>query len=137
MYERGNVIKIDDDIVTISCGKGEQCKGCSASKLFCNVKTREFQALNDTSINLQNGDRVEIYAPPARTIGFSFSVLMFPLLMFFVGYYSAQRIMPASGEGLKIIGGFAGLAAGFFIAFLYNKLMKRRNLPIITSKIEE
>ena len=136
MYERGTVTTIDKDIITVICGKPEYCKSCAASKLFCNVQTKEFKALNTNSFDIKTGDDVEIYLTPAKTIGYSFSILIFPLIMFIAGYYLAEKAVNTLSEGIKILGGFAGLIAGFALAFLYNSITKEQKYPVITRKFD-
>ncbi len=134
MYERGTVTAVENNIISVTCGKPEHCKSCAAASLFCNVKTKEFKALNSNNLDIKTGDDVEIYVSPSKTIGYSFSILIFPLIMFFIGYYLIAKLTNTLSDGVKIIGGFAGLAAGFAIAFLYNSFTKKQKYPVITKK---
>lgn len=133
MYERGIVTSVEGDIVTIKCGKPGQCKACSSS--FCNIKTREFRALNSSFLELKNGDEVEVYISPARTIAYSFMVLIFPLIMFIAGYYLANVFFGISSEGLRALAGLSGMAAGFILSFIFNYTQKNRNLPVVAEKL--
>ena len=85
MYEAGRIIKINNKVATLKCGKPEECKSCSSS--FCNVKDRRFKALNSNNLDIQIDDTVEVYISPGKTIMSSFIVLIFPLLMFIAGYF--------------------------------------------------
>ncbi len=133
MYERGIVTSVEKNIVTIKCGKPDQCKACSSS--FCNISSKNFLALNRNGLDIREGDTVEVYISPAKTIGFSFMVLIFPLLMFITGYYLTGSIFHTSSDGLKALGGIAGLVCGFGLSFLYNIIKKNQNLPVVTEKL--
>jgi len=133
MYERGIVTSVDKNIITIKCGKPEQCKACSSS--FCNIKTKNFKALNHKGLDIAEGDNVEVYISPSKTIGYSFIVLIFPLLMFIAGYYLTGILFNVESDALKAAGGIAGLVTGFILSFLYNFLQKNQNLPVISEKL--
>jgi positive regulator of sigma E activity len=134
MYEHGTVINIEDKIITIACGELDQCQNCKASSLFCNIKAKNFQALNINNLELKTGDSVEIFLSPAKSIFFSFSILIFPLITFFIGYFLITRFIDGASDGIKITGGFGGLLSGFLIAFIYNSITKKNNYPAITQK---
>ena len=136
MYERGTVTAVDKDFITIICSKSDNCKTCPAGKLFCKTEAREFKALNTDNIDISVGNSVEIYLPPSKTIGYSFSVLIFPLLMFLAGYFLTAKLTNAVSEGIQVLGGFAGLVAGFATAFLYNSLTKKHQYPVITKNFD-
>jgi positive regulator of sigma E activity len=134
MYEQGTVAAVNGKIITIKCGKPEQCKSCSSS--FCNVKTKNFKALNRNSLDLKEGDLVEVYVSPGKTIAYSFIVLIFPLLMFLAGYFFSGPLFGANSDSIKALFGLAGLAAGFILGFLFNSIRKNHNFPVITEKTE-
>jgi len=136
MYERGTITAVDKDFITIICSKSDNCKTCPAGKLFCKTEAREFKALNTDNIDIAVGNSVEIYLPPAKTIAYSFSILIFPLLMFLAGYFLTGKLINTLSEGTQVLGGFTGLAVGFAIAFLYNSLTKKHQYPIVTKKID-
>lgn len=133
MYERGIVTSIDKNIITIKCGKPDQCKTCSSS--FCNIKTKNFKALNQDSLDLSEGDEVEVYISPSKTILYSFIVLILPLLMFIACYYLTGAVLKVQSDAVRAFGGVAGLAGGFLLSFAYNFLRKNHNLPVVTEKI--
>ncbi len=133
MYEAGKVIKINNKVVSVKCEKSEQCKSCSST--FCNVKDRRFKALNSKNIELQIDDTVEVFISPGKTIFSSFVVLIFPLIMFILGYFLSGKIFNFQTDALKAAGGAAGLFIGFILSFLFNMLKKNQNLPVITRKL--
>ena len=137
MYERGTVAAVDNNFVSITCGNADHCKTCAAGKLLCNVKAREFKALNTDNLDLKTGDIVEIYISPGKTIGYSFSILIFPLLVFLAGYFLTGKLTNTLSDGIKVLGGTIGLFVGFGIAFLYNFFTKKNQFPVITKKIDD
>ena len=133
MYEAGRIIKINNKVATLKCGKPEECKSCSSS--FCNVKDRRFKALNSNNLDIQIDDTVEVYISPGKTIMSSFIVLIFPLLMFIAGYFLSGVIFNFQTDALKAAGGAAGLFLGFILSFLFNMLKKNQHLPVITKNL--
>ena len=136
MFERGTVTEVNENIITVTCGNPDNCKSCAAAKLFCNIKSKEFKALNTNNLDLRTGDEVEIYLSPAKTIGYSFSILIFPLIMFIIGFYLIENLANTLSDGIKILGGFAGIAVGFIAAFLYNSFTAKQKYPDITKKLD-
>ena len=133
MYEAGKVLKINNKIVSIKCGKPEQCKSCSST--FCNVKDKRFKALNSNNLELNVDDSVEVYISPGKTILSSFVVLIFPLIMFILGYFLSGIFFNFQTDALKAAGGAGGLFIGFIISFIFNMFKKNQNLPVITRKL--
>ena len=62
-------------------------------------------------------------------------VMIFPLLLFFVFYFAAGFVLTAPAEGIQVVFGLAGIAAGFGINFLLNRKTDRKKLPEIINKI--
>ena len=134
MTEQGKIKTIKGDEIILSCSSlNGGCKKCSASS-FCSTSGNEFSALNDNKIDLKSGDTVEIYLPPGQTIFAGFMVLIFPLLSFILFFAVGSWIFNSS-EGTGVLFGISGLAAGFGITYLYNKMSKQKNTPRITRLI--
>jgi positive regulator of sigma E activity len=123
MKEKGRVVSTDGELVTLAFIKHDQCDSCGSS--FCNVKERVFTAKNSSRIPLSKGDTVEVFLPPGKTIGASFFLLIFPLLLFVGLYMVAEYLMPNIGEGLKVLIGTAGLGIGIGIPLLGRLFRKR------------
>ncbi len=119
MYERAKVVSVEKDGVMLSCSTSA-CTGCKG-KMFCNIKEQLFEATNPKELSLQVGDEVEIYLHPKQAIFQSFSMLIFPLLLFLVGYVVTAKIFHISHELIQAVGGFVGMIIGFFSLFLYNR----------------
>jgi len=131
MLEQGKITDINGEEVILSCSSlSGGCKSCSGNS-FCSTNGKNFSALNEKNIDLKSGDTVELFLPPGQTIFAGFMVLIFPLLSFILFFITGSWIFYGS-EGLGIISGILGLAAGFYITFLYNKVHKRKNTPQIT-----
>ena len=64
-----------------------------------------------------------------------FIVLIFPLIMFILGYFLSGAILNFQSDALKAAGGAAGLFLGFILSFIYNMLRKNQSLPVITRKL--
>ena len=136
MIEQGKITDINGEEIILSCSSlSGGCKSCSGNS-FCSVNGKVFSALNDKKIDLESGDTVEIYLPPGRTVFAGFMVLIFPLLTFILFYVAGSWIFRGS-EGLGVLSGILGLAAGFGITFTYNKVSKRKNTPQITRLINK
>ena len=133
MYETARVIEIHQNIITLQCNKSEHCKSCSSS--FCNIQTRNFKALNNRDFEINEGDTLEVFISPGKTIFSSFVVLIFPLLMFILGYFLSGKLLNFNSDALKAAGGAFGLFIGFILSFLFNMIRKNQNLPVITRKL--
>ena len=135
MKETGKINRIEGENIYLECGDTSACKGCSASA-FCKTRDREIVAVNHLDIPLHQGDKVEIYLPPGRTIFSGFIVLIFPLLTFIAAFVLAGIAFPGSDEGTRALFGVIGLAAGFGISLLYNRLAQKRNYPEVVKKLD-
>ncbi|MCK5673268.1 MAG: SoxR reducing system RseC family protein [Spirochaetales bacterium] len=136
MTEQGKITDITGEEIILSCSSlTGGCKSCSGNS-FCSTNGKVFSALNGENINLKSGDTVEIYLPPGQTIFAGFMVLIFPLLSFIVFYVAGSWLFNGS-EGLGVLSGVLGLAAGFGITFQYNKISKQKNTPQITKLIKK
>ncbi|MCK5153155.1 MAG: SoxR reducing system RseC family protein [Spirochaetales bacterium] len=134
MTEQGKITDINGEEIILSCSSlSGGCKSCSGNS-FCSTNGKVFSALNGENINLKSGDTVEIYLPPGQTIFAGFMVLIFPLLSFIL-FFAAGSWLFNGSEGLGILSGLAGLAAGFYITYKYNQISKQKNTPQITKLI--
>ena len=135
MTETATVTRIDGDIATLACGDSAGCASCAAHGICGGAGDRSFEAWNRSGIELSEGDRVEILLPTGKTIGSAFMVMIFPLLLFFVFFYAAQLFIPNPGEGVRVLFGLVGIAAGFGLNFILNRKQNRKNMPVITGKL--
>ena len=132
MTEQATVIEIHGEKVTVGCITSA-CAACQ-SKGACQAKESKYEALNRKGIELNPGDKVNVYLPPAKTIGAAFGIMIFPLLLFVAGYLLGSRVFGIVSEGINVIFGLMGLAAGFGANFLMSAVLKRNSFPLITGK---
>lgn len=136
MTEQGKITDINGEEIILSCSSlSGGCKSCSGNS-FCSTNGKVFSAFNGENISLKSGDTVEIYLPPGQTIFAGFMVLIFPLLSFIVFYVAGSRLFNGN-EGMGVLSGILGLAAGFYITYWYNKISKQKNTPQITRLINK
>ncbi len=136
MTERAKVLSIKDNTVEVACEEAAGCKSCGGGA-FCSVKSRQFEARLSGSIadSVSEGDLVEILIPPGKTILAGFIVLMVPLILFLCGFAAGKMLLPEAGEGVQALFALAGLAAGLLLAFIFNKITGKNNLPLVTRVI--
>lgn len=135
MIEKAKVIKINNNIATLACPDSENCGSCSAHGICGGAKDRKFNALKPDRMELSDGDTVEILLPTGKTIGAAFMVMIFPLALFIIFFFLTGKIIENSTEGVKVLGGLIGLAAGFIVNLLLNKNPGKSTLPRIIKKV--
>jgi len=62
-------------------------------------------------------------------------VLIFPLILFILGFLLTGVIKPGASEGFQALGGFIGLVVGFGIGYLFGRIKKNSYIPIVQSKV--
>lgn len=136
MLEKATVIKIENDVITLACGDSEGCQSCAAHGFCGGVNDKTFDASNLHEYILEPGNTVEVLLPTGKTIGSAFMVMIFPLILFFAFFYGTGFIISSAGEGIQVLGGLIGIAAGFGINFLINRNPNNKNMPEITRKLD-
>ena len=132
MTETGKVMQIGSHTVVVECAENPDCHSCT--RCDQGREGRRMQALDRTGAPLKEGDLVEVYLPPAKAIKASFVVLIVPLLLFLLLYFSASRLLPGVHEAVHVLSGFVGIALGFAVNILFRS--KTRDLPVVTRKVE-
>ncbi|MDC7124765.1 MAG: SoxR reducing system RseC family protein [Spirochaetales bacterium] len=135
MTETAAVIEVKDDVAILACPDSESCSSCAAHGICGGAKDRQFEAFNINQINLEKGDVVEVLLPTGKTIGAAFMVMLFPLILFLLFFGATGLILENPEEGVKVLSGVVGLAAGFGINLLLNRKQKKKNLPQIIKKL--
>lgn len=131
MYEMAEVVNIKSNSqVTVSCSTSA-CESCHAGGL-CSTKGKTFIAKNTSDHPLKQGDQVELYLPPGRTIFAGFIALMVPLILFPIGYYLGIALFPSSKEIIHILIGIAGMVLGFALSGIFSKIKASQYTPEIT-----
>ena len=78
---------------------------------------------NPSDLELTEGDTVEIFLPPGRTVLSSAITFLLPLMLFPAGYGLASSLIPGSDEGISFLVGFGALLAGLPLGALIRKYM--------------
>ena len=139
MNQIAKVRKIEGTSVLI-CYAPPSSEKEKSSRRFWGVKERNFHADNPGNLVLKQGDFVEIYLPPGKTILSAFMVFIFPLILFPLFYFAADLVFPEAGEGIKALAGLGGIAAGFVSTALFSSFRKKRGrdtLPVIVRVVDE
>jgi positive regulator of sigma E activity len=119
--------------VTLACGDVAGCPSCSST--FCSTKQRQFSAANTRQLELHPDDQVEVYVHPGKALLAGFMVLIFPLLLFILGFAAAGRLLGLASEAARVGIGGAALAAGFGGVFLYNRGRGARSMPSVLRRV--
>jgi sigma-E factor negative regulatory protein RseC len=133
MIEKARVLSIDGDRVTLSCTDAAGCTSCSSA--FCGTKQRSFSAENTKDIELHPNDEVEVYVHPGKAVLAGFMVLIFPLVMFILGFEVAGRFLGMASEAARAGVGALALAGGFGAVFLYNQGRGARSMPEVMRRV--
>jgi positive regulator of sigma E activity len=131
MVETAIVQSIDGEIIKMGCGDVEGCTTCSSS--FCSAEKRVYEAVNPKDFDIGEGDLVDVYLSPGKTVAAGFLVLIVPLLLFMAGYLISGKLITTATEGIRAIFGLLGLSTGFALSFTYSKKRKTASMPAIVS----
>ncbi len=101
----------------------------NTSRSFWGVKEKNFPASNSKSLDLHEGDMVEIMVDPSGAVRAAFLMFIFPLVCFFAAYKLGELILQK--EALLYLLGMAGLAGGFGIIALIRKYKGPGEMPHI------
>lgn len=122
MKQRGTVTDVKGTtavcLIVRDSACGENCASCSAA---CSNKTI-VEAQN--CANAQIGDTVELEMESSQVLFTAFLVYMLPLILLVAVYFSAAIF--TENEPLKIIIGFAAMAAAYFIISEFGKKNKNK-----------
>ncbi len=132
MTEEGIVREIRNDVTVIGCARSGGCKNCSST--FCSAaEESRYEAINPHRLPVEPGDVVQIEISPGRTIAASFSVLIFPLILFIAAFAAVSVLAPQTGEAVRTLFGIAGLAVGFAVTYLMSRRRARTHMPVISA----
>lgn len=136
MKKKGTVTAVNKNILTITVNSSEGCNGCTAcssGKSRCET----FEIETNTVFSI--GEEVEIELPDSFFIKAAFIIYLFPLILFFGGYYVASLLK--FQEGMKILVSFMFLAVAmpllYYIDKYYNKKSLMKNCKIISLNKKE
>jgi sigma-E factor negative regulatory protein RseC len=129
--ERGQVVRTAGDSAWVqterrsSCGSCSARKGCGTGALagVFSARVHEVEVLNP--IGAQPGDEVIVGINESMLVRGSATVYLLPLLSLMAGALLAEGLAPQLGLGgsdaAAIVGGVAGLAAGFLWLHRHNR----------------
>ena len=131
MNQKGTVVKVQDDGMAVvlvprasSCtGSCDGCGGCASL-----VKTIETEAIN--AVGAEAGDIVTLESD-SKTI-YMILLLVFICPMIGVVLFYLLTSLLTDSEALRALGAFFGLVFGGIGAFIYNGIVKRRGLPLVS-----
>lgn len=134
MYTTVRILKINDDNTALVGCSTEACNGCKA-QMFCNTqKDNSFVVKNDNSVQVKEGDEVEIFLPPGKTVASTALVFALPLVFFPVGYLFSVHFLSLN-ELLNALVGLGSMAFAFAVASLVSSRHRRSLMPVITRVI--
>lgn len=135
MYTVVSVKKVNNDgTVLVGCSTNA-CQGCKA-ELFCNTKDHtEYLALNPSDIQIKEGDFVELYLPPGKTILSTVLVFALPLALFPIGYVLSGSVFGFVNEIHKALVGIGFMSLAFVISAIVSIRNKKRLMPSITKVV--
>ncbi len=97
----------------------------ATSRRFWGVRERSYTVSNPSGLAMVEGDIVEIFLPPGRTVLSSAITFLLPLFLFPVGYTLAGRLVPGANEGISFLVGFGALLTGFPLGALIRRIAGR------------
>lgn len=134
MYEIVKVTNVlSSDMLEVSC-TSSACNGCKGAS-FCNTKGKRFEAWNKTQLPVHPGMAVQIYLHPGRTIAGTLITLLFPLVLFPIGYYLAQG--GGLSEGVSFLAALSSIGLGFVGVWFYFRGSQKRYLPVVQRILPE
>lgn len=107
----------------------------NTERKFWNTRDVVFEGTNPKNLLLSKGDTVEFFIPPIRTIGASFLMLIFPILVL-IFTYSILSLFKGIPDPVKAMASLATLFLSFFSTKLLKKLGIKETMPVITKKLE-
>ena len=136
MYTTAFVKTINTDgTVLVSCSC-DSCQGCKA-EMFCNNKDdNEYLVRNDNHLKLVEGQIVNLFLPPSKTIMATALVFALPLALFPVGYL-AMKSFHRFNELICALGGIGAMAVAFAIMSIINIRHKNALMPVIVEDARE
>lgn len=135
MFEIGKVIKTEEQKATVILGSSEYCEKCKIC-LFDEKGQRTLKV--DNNIGAKIDDSVEVFIPEGMISKLSFSVFIFPIMTFLLGYWIAWVL--SKSECLSIITGGIVFILAFYALWLYEKKLsqiRKTALPYISRILDD
>ncbi len=131
MTVQATVEEVKGQEVTVKYCQNADCGTCATCSHGFKQKEVVIKASNSQSLQLSEGDTVEIFLSPWRAIKAGFLVLIFPLIMFFPPYVLASETLGIQNESVRILFGLGGIVLGFLINLILKKTRGGSDLPEI------
>ena len=127
MKEQGEVIALQDDVVTLKVIKKPECGGCKACFFGKGENSSTIKAKN--TIEAKVGDQIYFVVQKDNSLKASLIVYILPILFMGLGVLLAALLFQK--EVYIVISAVVGLAIGFGILFFIDKFIaKRKNFQI-------
>ena len=130
MFIENIVKKVNSDkTVVVSCSTSA-CSSCKAA-LFCsNKKHNEFLALNINNLVINEGDIVELFLNPKKTILSLILLFLIPLVIFLISFLFLRNITGLS-ESVSGLISLILMGTCFIFTYLFNRKYKEKLMPVI------
>ena len=134
MTEFGVVLNVKEDFAQVRVGRNSACASCGKCGMTEKQKYVDFYANN--AVGAASGDTVELDIPEGNSAKFALIAYFIPLLPALVLLFLALGLKWA--EWLALILFFAGLAVGFAVLAIIDKVRKHKWMesPIIVKIIQ-
>ncbi|MEA3277083.1 MAG: SoxR reducing system RseC family protein [Pseudomonadota bacterium] len=141
--ESGVVIAVRDDLADVESRRRSVCGGCSANSACGTSLLERFFGRKQLLLTVRNpigaepGDEVIVGVPEAALLQASVAAYVVPLLAMIGGGiggdFLAALLAPAYAQGLSVLGGIGGLAAGLLWLRRFNSTREadERFRPVI------
>lgn len=127
MKEQGEVIALNNDIVTLKVIKKPECGGCKACFFGKGENSSTIKAKN--TIQAKIGDQIYFVVQKDNSLKAYFIVYLLPILFMGLGVLFSALLLKK--EIYIVLSAIIGLAIGFFILFLIDKFIaKSKNFQI-------
>ncbi len=130
MIEIGKVIKIEEEKAVVLLSSSEYCNKCKLC-LFDDKGQRTLKIYNNVGAKV--GDKVEVSIPEGMISKLSFSIFIFPIIVFLIGYWIVWNM--SHSEKLSAVGGLIAFVLTFYALWIYERKLsqiKKDALPYIS-----
>lgn len=130
LKESGMVVSTDKDRATVLLVRSEACGNCPA-KAACHATSDGNMTMEVTNhVEARPGDRVEIELEPSALLKASTLAYLMPALVTLVGAFIGWSLVGSDAGAMA--GAAGGLAASSLFLFLYSRLKKNMEIPVIS-----
>ena len=113
----GKVVRLKNAVAYIEIERSQECAGCKACALAAK-KVTVLPATND--VGAKAGDEVLVALAPQKPLIATLMLFLLPLVLMVIAVVISLRFNQS--EPMLALYAFVGIAAGFLIAFVFDKL---------------